>query len=437
MLSRLKQIGAKIWRSKTQEDGYRISRNGFKKTYHIENPDIASYILKNEPSYPLGRDIKLVMQLMFGKSILSSDGADWKRIRDKLNPALLGKKVYERFTPIFDRQSERLIEKLLSESKDNKISMRELSSQFAFAVIGAAMLGKNASEHDLEKLMSVSSAGMSGGRISFIDKINYVMSSLGLAAILPKRAQKSPEDISEHAAELMRSLEKKRIDFISSLKDPDTLLTHILDIEDENGHVISAIDAFNNVNALMGTGFFTTSVITSLAMNKILEDEDLKERVIAEARSLNGDVFPEDYTSQFPTIINCIKETMRICPPVNTLERKANISHEFNKLSIPAGATIAIDVHHIHHNPAHFNNPEDFDPDRFLEPVKSNHFMPFGYGPRVCVGQRVAMMEATFMLQKLFSEYDISLDQSYGQINRTTFFSAPEGECLITLKPHS
>ena len=103
-------------------------------------------------------------------------------------------------------------------------------------------------------------------------------------------------------------------------------------------------------------------------------------------------------------------ETLRLFPPVvHLVTREASEPVQLGKTTIPAGTNIQIPVWQIHHDPNLWPDPYSFDPDRFDPELKKSHhpmsWIPFGSGPRACIGIRFAMLEAKITLAKLLMKY--------------------------------
>ncbi|XP_037794092.1 uncharacterized protein LOC119589564 [Penaeus monodon] len=108
------------------------------------------------------------------------------------------------------------------------------------------------------------------------------------------------------------------------------------------------------------------------------------------------------------------QETLRIYPPVPSfVTREAGLTREVDGVTIPSGVNVTVPVWHIHHDPALWPDPEKFDPDRFLPEMKKGRpslaWMPFGAGPRNCIGIRFARLEAKLALATLLRDYVIEL----------------------------
>ena len=109
-----------------------------------------------------------------------------------------------------------------------------------------------------------------------------------------------------------------------------------------------------------------------------------------------------------------VKESMRLLPPVWTLNtRQANEDTVVGNYLFPKDKVIFISPYSSHHNPKYFPNPEKFDPERFSteneKSIPKHVYIPFGSGPRVCIGQAFAMMEAKLILASVVQCFDISL----------------------------
>lgn len=103
-------------------------------------------------------------------------------------------------------------------------------------------------------------------------------------------------------------------------------------------------------------------------------------------------------------------ETLRLFPPVGTVHRVSNQDYTLpNGGVVPKGTFLVLPVYAMHHDKDVFPEPERFDPERFTEEEKSKRhpfaFLPFGEGPRICIGARFAMMQTKIALVKLLSNY--------------------------------
>ena len=96
-----------------------------------------------------------------------------------------------------------------------------------------------------------------------------------------------------------------------------------------------------------------------------------------------------------------LQESMRLYPPAWIIARSANGADEIGGFPIPARSLVFISPYVVHRHPAHWSDPEGFDPQRFLQEPTRGAYLPFGGGPRMCIGNAFASMEAELVLATL------------------------------------
>lgn len=107
-----------------------------------------------------------------------------------------------------------------------------------------------------------------------------------------------------------------------------------------------------------------------------------------------------------------IDESLRLFPPANRFERIATKDYEYEGIKIKKGQLVVVPVYPLHYDPDNFPNPEEFNPERFNEENKKTRdsaaFLPFGLGPRICIGMRFALIEMKLLLATILNEYRFS-----------------------------
>jgi cytochrome P450 len=131
------------------------------------------------------------------------------------------------------------------------------------------------------------------------------------------------------------------------------------------------------------------------------------DSVLGEAPLSHGDVPKLEFTTQV------IQEGLRLYPPFWMIDRMAVADDRAGDIDIPRGSTIIVYVYGAHHAPRYWENPESFDPERF---TKANDklrtpftYLPFGGGPRGCIGGNYAMLQILMILSVLLRRYDFQL----------------------------
>ena len=111
--------------------------------------------------------------------------------------------------------------------------------------------------------------------------------------------------------------------------------------------------------------------------------------------------------------MNVLNEVLRLYPPFWMIDRIAVNDDEFNGVKIPAGSIVVPYIYGVQHNSDYWENPDKFDPSRFEKEKKdkSHPFahVPFGGGPRVCIGQNMAIMQILLVLVSVIKDYNFKI----------------------------
>ena len=160
-------------------------------------------------------------------------------------------------------------------------------------------------------------------------------------------------------------------------------------------------------------GFETTAGTLSFCSYELALNPEIQERLYEEVMSaidIKGDISYEDL-SKLPFLDAVLSETMRLYPPVLRLERKCLTDYKLGDTGIQLrkGDNIEVPVYAIHHSEEYYPDPFQFNPDRFMpenrHQIKPYTYLPFGAGPRNCIGMRFALMEAKLGLAQIIRRY--------------------------------
>lgn len=206
----------------------------------------------------------------------------------------------------------------------------------------------------------------------------------------------------------------------------------------ETGAPVSDIfvcaQGFNVING----GFETTALGLSYALYELSARPDLQARIAAEATALaaarraagaaDPDFIGLEDIKKLPFTEAAFMEALRLWPPVSPmvpLNRRVSQACHLGSYALPAGTTLMFNVYGVHHSARYFRDPEEFRPQRFLAgapgaAAAARHFLPFGLGPRTCVGTKFARTEGVVALAKLMRAFEFRMDEGRRELDVVT-----------------
>jgi len=188
-------------------------------------------------------------------------------------------------------------------------------------------------------------------------------------------------------------------DMLSTVRDP------------ESGATFSAEGLIDQVATLIAAGHETTGVALFWSLWLVAAAPDIQERLAAETETL--DLGPDNAAGALPQLVftrAVVHEALRLFPPAFTIVRQARNPDNAGNVSIPAGGIVFISPWVLHRHRRLWPHPEVFDPSRFLPGAAAPDrfaYLPFGVGPRVCIGAQFALTEATLVLATMVKAFKI------------------------------
>ncbi|KAL4578342.1 hypothetical protein LXL04_014463 [Taraxacum kok-saghyz] len=212
--------------------------------------------------------------------------------------------------------------------------------------------------------------------------------------------------------EVMAIIKERRIALeegkASSSQD---LLSHLLTSSDENGKFLTATEIANNILLLLFAGHDTSTVTITLVMKSLGEYPDVYEKVLREQLEISkgkevGEMLKWDDVQKMRYSWNVVSEVMRITPPVLGSFREALVDFEYAGYTIPKGWKLYWSAVSTHKDEANFQHATQFDPSRFegTGPTPFT-YVPFGGGPRMCLGKEFSRMEVLVFLHNIVTNF--------------------------------
>ncbi|XP_060061929.1 cytochrome P450 4X1 isoform X2 [Erinaceus europaeus] len=259
------------------------------------------------------------------------------------------------------------------------------------------------------------------------------------------RLQEISEVLQQYAEKVIRDRKKslkdiKNQDNAQKKNYPD-FLDILLSAQAENCDSFSDTDLQSEVNTFILAGHDTTAGGISWLLYHLALNPEHQEKCRDEIRSILGDgsSITWDQLSEMSYTTMCIKESLRLAPPIQSISRELSKPITFpDGHSLPAGITVVLSIWGLHHNPAIWEEPKVFDPLRFsLENSDQRHsysFLPFSAGPRDCIGQHFAMVELKVAIALILLHFKVTPDPTRPLIFLPQVILKPQNGVHLYLK---
>lgn len=343
------------------------------------------------------------MKVMLGEGLLTSEGDFWKRQRKLTQPAF-HRDCLKGFADTMVETTADLVtrwkKELLPGSKPFDLHVELM--RLTFRIVGKTLLGADL-EADAKEFGKALNFGLEWAN-------DYVESIVRIPPWVPtpknlkfKKAQGVIEGV------IGRVVQERR----ASKESKQDLLGLLMGTVAEDGERMSDKQLMDELLTLTLAGHETTSNALAFTLYLLSSHPDVARRVRAEIQSVLGDRAPslEDLPNM-PLVRAVIDESMRLYPPAWVFERITLEDEVVLDHRIPKGSIVAVSPYLMHRNPRWFPNPEGFDPDRFLTPDPARpklQYIPFGGGPRTCIGNAFALTEMQLVLPMLLQSFDLHL----------------------------
>ncbi|WGV23218.1 cytochrome P450 [Halotia branconii] len=343
------------------------------------------------------------MSLMVGQSILTSEGDFWLKHRRLMQPAF-HQKYLENLSSVMVSCTESLLEEWQQKLDNEVIDIVPEMMRLTLKIVGLALFNKD---------ISVESSTLGQ---AFREAFNYVSYKINNVWTEPLWIPTSRNLRFRQAKQI---LDRAVLDIINSRRqnplETHDLLSMLLTAQDEvTKEGMTDKQLQDEVITLVAAGHETVASALSWTWYLLGKHPDVAANMQDELQTiLNGSSPTIEKLPQLAYTRRIFDESMRLYPPSWGLPRVALEDDEIQGYFIPKGTIINIAQFIIHRHPEFWENPDQFDPDRFL-PEKVNQrpkftYFPFGAGQRICIGKSFALMEATIIMASIFQRFHIEL----------------------------
>ncbi|XP_069682464.1 cytochrome P450 6a2-like [Periplaneta americana] len=348
------------------------------------------------------------------------NGKKWKDLRTLLSPTFTSGKIKNMFN-IFVECGLTLV-KYLKDAADNEemIETKDIFARFSTDVIASCAFGIecNCFKHSDAEFRRWGKRLISNSILQTVVGMLYIsmpsvpiffkmsMSSKSVSAFFRKIVKETVEFREKNAV--------RREDFMQLLIDLKE--QKLQNGERSPGLTMDEITA--QVMVFFTGGFETSSTTMSFCLYELAMNPDIQDRLRHEIDEIleryEGTVTYEAI-KEMTYLDKVVSETLRKYPPITFLNRNCNKDYQIpgTDLVVERGIEVVIPVLGLHKDPEYYPDPEKFDPERFSEKAKAQRpncvYLPFGEGPRICIGMRFGLLQTKVGLVSLLSSYDFGV----------------------------
>ncbi len=349
-----------------------------------------------------------------GIGLLASDGQLWRRLRRLEQPAFHANLIDGMVQQILD-PADRLVERWQRRPSSNVVDVEQEMLQLTLEIVGGTLFGSDLHDRATEL-------------------VNEVASALRVAVARSQRPLRSPSWLPTSSTRTLRRSLARLDDAVTQLlairrRNPagDDVLWLLITAHDEG--LITAEELRNEIVTLIVAGHETVAATLTWTWYLLATAPAVLAQLRREVDLLPQGNWTAEVLPRLPLTRAVIDECLRLFPPAWVISRKSLAPDVLGGYDIPAGATIITSPYLLQRDPRWWPRPDSFDPSRFLDgataPADRDAYLPFGTGPRLCIGRELAVMEATLVVARLARSVEIT----------PTSATEPDLDFGVTLRP--
>jgi cytochrome P450 len=360
----------------------------------VSHPDAIARILRdNAEGYSKRAREYEAMKPVLGEGLLTSDGEHWKRQRRTMQPAFRHKEL-GRLVELMTAETEARLSGWREVARDNHaFDVSREMTRLTLTIVGKALFRTDLSgdADSIGRAVALLNRHMAEDSVLLFELPHWIPTARNRSF---RRAKETVDARLRELACAARASDGNGHDLLSlmsSARDPET------------GEAMSATELRDEIITLLAAGHETTASALSWTFHLLSQHPGVADALAAEADRVFGDPPPRlEDLAELRYARSVLEESMRLFPPAWGVARRAERTDEIAGRRIPQGSIMEIFLYATHRHPDFWERPDEFEPDRFLpERAAPRHrfaYLPFGAGPRVCIGKEFALMEATVVL---------------------------------------
>ena len=414
----------------------------------VLDPELAGRVLSMGPDLaPKNPFVYSIVTPFLGFGLLIVNYKRWFLRRRLLTPAFhLG--IIESYMSIYNKTTDTLLNKwesLIAANGDctATVDVCKESTLYTLDVILQCACSYESNcqlEESNEKTREYITAIFDSSKLT-IEQITYVPNFLPFYFKLSPSGQKWRSVCSRIKQESLKVVQARRRALTSgdkTVKERPDFIDILLTSPDSSGATLSDDDIMSEMNTFMFEGHDTTAAGILWTLYLLGQHVDIQRQCREEIRCVLGDRETIEWRDldELKFTAMCIKESMRLYPPVPFISRILNEDLKVDDYVIPKGVAVNIPIILLHRHPKYWENPDKFDPTRFYNQKPGNNnfsYIPFSAGHRNCIGQKFATTEELVTIARVVNKFE--LDSVPQEIERAALvILKPAGGLKVTLR---
>ncbi len=382
---------------------FRLLKRDF---YLVNHPEQVKEILTSKMSIYSKRTASFkILKTVLGESIFTATTEVWKRKRRLAQP-YFHKKIISNLGNIMTDAIEEMLEQWEQKyDTDETVDVTDAMMRLTLDVVVKTLFSTALSKAEIQRVADVFTPILKETNNRMFYPVKF------LSQLPTKRNKAYQENVNTLNEIILGIIGKRRT---SKEKHMD-LLQMLMDARDEEtGDGLSNKELRDEVMTIFIAGHETTANAMSWLWCVLNERQDIRERINDEVKTVLGKRKPT--AADFPNLpyaLNVFKEILRVYPPVPAFTRRLEEDDKLGDYQLKGGNDVIVSSYLLHRLPEFWENPEVFNPDRFIkEKERQRHnfaYLPFGGGPRICMGNNFAMMEAVFIIVMTAQRFKLNL----------------------------
>ncbi len=385
--------------------------------YLVNHPDFVRHVLvDNNRNYSKETHTNHMFHTLVAGGLLTSEGEVWRKQRRLMQPAFHHTRL-EPLDAMIAEATDAMLERWRDfEKRAQPVDVAREMAALTLTVTTRALFGVNLGDEVLQVGELVNNS------IALLEKPSdprLKQAIQGLNVIVERIIRSRKQDFSDGG------------DLLSSM---------ILARDSETGEGMTDEQLRNQIMTLMLAGYDTTASSLTWTWYLLSQNPGASQRLLAEVRGILGERAPRySDLKDLPYARMVLDESLRLFPPAWTLGRRALGEDEIGGYYIAPGSVLAICIYTLHRHPAFWKDPQAFEPERFSsENSAGRHrfaYVPFGAGPRQCIGNAFGLMEASLIIAGIARRYQLQLAPGTEVRPEAVFVLRPARDLLMTLEP--